>query len=324
MSAEKMRTGVTGLLLASAAWGQNAKQNVADATNETVDKSAFSLFNPTTREAMREMSTDRPDITESPITVDAGHFQFELSFFHYAYNDDGGVQTNAFGVLPSNIKVGLLNNVDIQFVFTPYEHDRFRVDGQNDTVDGFSDDTQLRLKMNFWGNDGPDPTFGKTAFAFMPFVKFLTGSGDLSNDRVKGGLSFPFAFSLPGDWDVGVMAEIDFTYNEARDRYGVDFVHSVTASHGVPGATDSVFTSNTSASRHTTPAARIGRSAAADSLIKSRRIGISIVTGRSACPKRGRCQSLCRDVVPGLIFQRMRSSRKHDGISGIDDAKCFC
>lgn len=68
---------------------------------------------------MREMSTDRPDTTESPITVDAGHVQLELSLVDYAYNDDGGVRSEELSILPSNIKLGLLNNVDIQFIFTP-------------------------------------------------------------------------------------------------------------------------------------------------------------------------------------------------------------
>ncbi len=54
----------------------------ADAVDESVsalqDKSRYHLFNPTPVGRMREMSTDRPDKTESPYTVDAGHFQWEM------------------------------------------------------------------------------------------------------------------------------------------------------------------------------------------------------------------------------------------------------
>ncbi len=207
----------------------------ASRTTTAADKSRFNLFNPTPRDAMREMHTDRPDVTESPYTVDAGHLQFELSFFDYVYDDDDGVQTNAFGVLPANIKVGLLNNVDIQFIFTPYEHDRFRAAGRNETSSGFGDDTEIRLKTNLWGNDGGDSTFGDTAFGVMPFIKFPTGTDGLSNDRVEGGLILPLAFSLPGDWDVGVMAEFDFDHDDTSDGYGVNFVHTLTADHDVPG-----------------------------------------------------------------------------------------
>ena len=41
------------------------------------DKSAFTLCNPTPRELWRPMSADRPDVTESPKTVDAGAVQRE-------------------------------------------------------------------------------------------------------------------------------------------------------------------------------------------------------------------------------------------------------
>src|SRR5688572_22582399 len=57
------------------------------------DKSAYTLFNPTPRELMREMSTDRPDVTESSKTVDAGHVQVELSFGDYVRDEQDGVKS---------------------------------------------------------------------------------------------------------------------------------------------------------------------------------------------------------------------------------------
>jgi hypothetical protein len=199
-------------------------------------KSNFHLFNPTPRHLMREMSTDRPDTTESPYTVDAGHIQFELSLIDYAYEDERGVQSDTLLILPSNIKIGLLNNLDIQFVFTSYERVEFDGGaGGDDTIDGLSDDTQIRLKINLWGNDGPQPGFGDTAFAIMPFVRFPTGSGDLSNDHVEGGIILPLAIALPEGFGLGLMAEVDFVYNEASGRYGVAFVHTATVGRDVPG-----------------------------------------------------------------------------------------
>ena len=50
------------------------------------NKSQYHLFNPTPTGLMRELSTDRPDKTESPYTVDAGHLQIEvdlLSWMNY-------------------------------------------------------------------------------------------------------------------------------------------------------------------------------------------------------------------------------------------------
>ncbi len=149
------------------------------------DKSQFTLFNPVPEWLMREMNTDRPDMTESPYTVDAGHFQFELSLANYTYIEDESVKTETFSVLPTNLKVGLLNNVDIQFVFTPYVHEEAKAIGNevvaagfsNTTQDRISDDTQARLKMNLWGNSDQAPLgLAETAFAIMSYAKFPSGS----------------------------------------------------------------------------------------------------------------------------------------------------
>ena len=46
---------------------------VSNAEAVGADKNQYWLFNPTPDRLLREMTTDRPDITESPFTVDAGH-----------------------------------------------------------------------------------------------------------------------------------------------------------------------------------------------------------------------------------------------------------
>src|SRR5688572_13421862 len=114
------------------------------------DRSGYTLFNPTPREQMREMSTDRPDVTESPNTVDAGHFQAELSLIEWTHDEEGGVEADQINVLPMNLKVGLLNNLDLQLVLDPYVNVRVKVEGGGSArVDGFGD-TQLRAKLNLW------------------------------------------------------------------------------------------------------------------------------------------------------------------------------
>jgi len=174
------------------------------------DKSGYSLFNPTPRELWRPLSADRPDFTESPYTVDAGAVQIESSFIDYTGNGD----QHSFSIGPTNIKIGLLNNVDAQFVFEPYIQSN---DG-NETRGGIGD-TQFRLKVNLWGNDG-----GDTAFAIMPFIKLPTASGNLGNDHVEGGLIFPFSTELAEGVGLGLMFEADFVYDEADDGYDTEFI----------------------------------------------------------------------------------------------------
>jgi hypothetical protein len=209
------------LLLAA---GAGAARGQAGAT----DKSAFNLFNPTPRELMRELSADRPDVTESPYTVDAGHVQLEVSFVDFVHDDEDDVRTRTLTVAPLNLKLGLLNNVDLQLVVDPYVEIDVD-DGADETLNGFGD-TELRLKVNLWGNDG-----GTTAFGIMPFVKLPTGGDEVSNDHVEGGVIFPFAADLPAEFSLGLMAEFDVVYDAADDDYEVEFVHTATVGHGIVG-----------------------------------------------------------------------------------------
>lgn len=181
------------------------------------------LFQPTPPAELHEFSTDRPDVTESPYTVDAGHVQIELSAAEYTLARD---RSRTFDVLPVNVKLGLLDNVDLQFLLTPYQ----RVESDDGVDEGFGDETMVRLKINLQGNDHE-----RTAFAIMPYVKLPTGTGGLSNDHVEGGLILPMATDLPGEWSFGAMLEADLVYHDEDRGYGVDLVHSMTLGHAVAG-----------------------------------------------------------------------------------------
>jgi hypothetical protein len=198
------------------------------------DKSAYSLFAPTPRELLRDLSTDRPDTTESPYTVDAGHFQLEMSFVDYTHDrsgDDDNERFRAFVVAPLLIKAGLLHNVDLQIGIDPWivERNEDRAAHTHETHAGFGD-VLVRLKWNLWGNDA-----GDTAFALMPFVKFPTARDDLGNQHVEGGIIAPLAIDLGGDWALGLMLELDIVRDTANERYIADLVHTATVSHPLWG-----------------------------------------------------------------------------------------
>lgn len=197
------------------------------------NKSSYHLFNPTPRELMREMSTDRPDKTESAYTVDAGHYQIELSFFDYTYDhrnlEEDGTRVDQFNYLPFNFKIGLLNNVDLQLVYDSYIVKKVQSAGEKDITPG-SGDAQTRLKINLWGNDS-----GNTALAVMPFIKFPLNTNDLENNDTEGGVIIPLAVSLPKDWSMGLMTEFDFNKREDDDGYYTEFINSITFGHSIVG-----------------------------------------------------------------------------------------
>jgi hypothetical protein len=59
------------------------------------------------------MSTARPDKTESPYTVDAGHFQFEADLVSFGIDQRNAEGERVFGVNFANVnlKADLYNNV---------------------------------------------------------------------------------------------------------------------------------------------------------------------------------------------------------------------
>lgn len=188
------------------------------------------LFHPVPETQLRELSPDRPDKTESPYTVDAGHFQLEMDFANYTYDQTAGTTTRTWNAAPFNFKAGLLDNLDVQLVFDNYQYvHEENGSGKSTTRSGVGDLT-TRLKINLWGNDG-----GRTAFALLPFVKFPTSSDGLGNNAIEGGAIFPLAVELPGGFDLGCETGVNLGQDTGNNRYHEDFINSITASHDLFG-----------------------------------------------------------------------------------------
>jgi hypothetical protein len=169
------------------------------------------LFNPTPRDEWRELAPDRPDITESPITVDAGAWVIETSYFDWTRDAGDDIYT----VMSTNLKVGLTDRIDLQTLFDTFTWED-PVTGAG--AEGFSDVT-LRLKYNLWGNDG-----GPSAIAIFPYVKIPTGTA-LSNGVTEGGLMLPFSTGLTDTISLDMMAQID-AVDDGTGGYDAQFLHS--------------------------------------------------------------------------------------------------
>jgi hypothetical protein len=191
-------------------------------------KSGYTLFDPTPREQMRPLSTDRPDATESPYTVDAGHLQLEAEVAAYlrdvAREDGARVTGWAFGV--TNFKLGLTNTIDVQLVVETYRREET---SGGATVEGFGD-LVLRGKFNLWGNDG-----GPTAFALLPFVKLPTAEEGLGNSDVEYGIALPLAVELPHGFGLGAQIVVEALRNDADTGYEAGLGASATISHALAG-----------------------------------------------------------------------------------------
>src|SRR5262245_26857591 len=164
-----MRVAATGYTAAALLLLSNAEVMGAD-------KSQYWLFNPTPDSLLREMTTDRPDLTESPFTVDAGHVQFETTIVGYSRSapDQAHIVTDEFEFATTNMRIGITNSTELSLVWQPYGTVRVR---QTDPISVFHQsgmgELNVRAKFNLWGND----TFEKpsaTALALLPVLSLPT------------------------------------------------------------------------------------------------------------------------------------------------------
>lgn len=207
---------------------------VSDWLEAASGKGRYWLFNPTPRDLMRELSADRPDKTESPHTVDAGHFQVETSVLSYTFDkrnpDYSGDSTHGFAVMPSLLKVGVANFMDLQLGMEPYVHNlnySFAT-GTTQNSDGFGD-IVLRSKFALVGNDS-----GLFAFAVMPFVAIPTTKNDaIGDDHVHGGVIFPWSVELPKEWGVAGQTQLDWAANSGSSGYHVEYLNTVELTYSI-------------------------------------------------------------------------------------------
>lgn len=171
----------------------------------------------------------------SPWTVNPGHAQVETYAVQYARDHDRGHssdttrETWTFG--PMTLKAGLLDNLDVEFTFTPFTRARLqdRQARQKSLQQGFGD-VFTAVKYNVRGNDG-----GRFAVAALPFIKFPTSQDELGNDFVEGGLIVPLACELPYGWWVILSPEADISHDVFSSGYHVDFANTVYVSHTIVG-----------------------------------------------------------------------------------------
>lgn len=170
------------------------------------DKEQYWLFRPTPENLLRDLSTDRPDNSESPFTIDAGHLQLETNIFGYSRSrpDVDGVTTRSYDYGRTNFRLGLTNSTELSIVTAPYG-----VLKTEDPVEGAarqsgSGGVAIRLKMNLWGNDSFDKA-GSTSLGLLPFVIVPTGwQNGISPSGTEGGLIIPFAAKLTDKWSLAV------------------------------------------------------------------------------------------------------------------------
>jgi Putative MetA-pathway of phenol degradation len=197
------------------------------------DKDQYNLFNPTPFNCMRELHTDRPDVTESPFTVDAGHVQTESDIFNYSRSnpDEDKTVTEKFLFGSTNVRAGLTNNAELDLLLQPYNAVRTRmINPLLTSWNAGPDVLEARTKLNLYGNDNFENQ-GATALALLPFIDIPTADNGVGENHVEGGVLVPFAVKLSEKAELDLMTGFDLRKNESGAGYHVEYVNTASMSY---------------------------------------------------------------------------------------------
>ncbi len=210
-----LRSGPICSLLFLLSWSAAAQTGVKNDTI-AINKEQFNLFNPTPRKYMRPMVPDRPGITESPYSVDAGHFQYETDALRLLTRREGTAYGHDWYVNHALGKIGLSNRTDFQVGVDSYTDTRSYDDADPDQtqVHRGLGDVNIRLKHTLVGDDN-----SRWALGLIGYVTLPTG-GPRGDGAVEYGAVLPVVYQLTKPWSIGGQIATQVYWDrEAQERY---------------------------------------------------------------------------------------------------------
>jgi hypothetical protein len=188
------------------------------------DSAHFSWRKPVPRNRLRELQPDRPGVTESPFTVDAGHFQLEMDALRLINTGSGNEQREReLHVAYSMLKLGLSRRTDLQLEVPLYSIAKQRATEANEWEErnaGFGDVT-LRVKHNFVGDDQQ----GKFAMSVIGYVRLPSG-GQVGEGAAEYGVVLPIDVELGDKANLEAQLETDLNYDRDENQRYVRFIPS--------------------------------------------------------------------------------------------------
>lgn len=180
-----------------------------------------------------------------PYTIDAGHFEADVTAVSYGYDEEQSTVLSPIGIIRirdktevwrygfTQIKIGLLNRLDAEVFIEPYQTITRMLDAGalgtfRQTASGFGDVTS-RLKFNVWGNDG-----GKTALSISGNATFPTADSGIGGDRYQGGPSLEFAAQLPWGFELRIDSAATI-FKDDRNDVQTTFGNLISLSHAIVG-----------------------------------------------------------------------------------------
>ena len=175
-----------------------------------------------------EMSTDRPDFTESTDTIARGWTQLEggvLSNWHALASG----QDRAIGAPYSLLRLGLTRFAELRLSADGFTSESGAVDGAWEQHSGGSD-LEIASKVRVL-----DEKVHLPALAFIAGASVPTGAGYFSSGRVNPFLELCWSKSLPGGFDAGGNVNFQWGGTETEHAYSLSVGHKLGRGFGVYG-----------------------------------------------------------------------------------------
>lgn len=196
--------------------------------NDTIKvyKEQFNLFHPTPRKYMRPMVPDRPGITESPYSVDAGHFQYESDGLRLLTRREGTARGRDWYVNHALAKIGLTNKTDFQVAFDSYTttHAYDEADPTVSQRAHGAGDVTLRLKHTLFGDDDSRWALGVIGYVQLP-------TGHMGDGGYEPGLVVPAIFQINKDWSAGGQVEANLYFDREQSQHYVQLTPTLTTDY---------------------------------------------------------------------------------------------
>lgn len=214
----------------------------AETDDPTLDKSRYNLFHPAPESALRGMDTDRPNLTNTPHTIDAGHLQIETGLYdasHFHDRTHGGDSVNdTLSLAHINARLGLTDRFEINAAIDSYTRIKStdNLAAQTSKLTGFGD-TVLGGKLNLWGNAGADDPW-TSGFALQPQVKLPTAQTGIGNNHIEWAIGAPFVVNLVGGFHLGLQTALGQERNTSNNHDVVGWQNSASLDHVIFGGVD--------------------------------------------------------------------------------------
>lgn len=192
-----------------------------------VNKEQFNLFHSTPRKYMRPMVPDRPGITESPYSVDAGHVQYESDVLRLLTRREGTTYGHDWYANHFLAKIGLTNRTDFQVALDSYTDTRNYddLDPAATQVGRGIGDVTLRVKHTLAGDDD-----SRWALGIIGYVQLPTG-GAVGDGGYEPGLTLPVVYQCTKDWSIGGQVAANFFYDREQTQHYLQLTPTFTTDY---------------------------------------------------------------------------------------------